>query len=136
MREIRFRAWDGKKMWYEADIVSDPVNFYFMTLNGLLIIKTPNEEAHDSKWELMQYTGLKDKKGKVIYEGDIVKCGCDFTDEYEWTGIVKFDLGAFYVADRKGKGRAIYYWSTETFGDIHVREVIGNIYENPELVKI
>jgi uncharacterized phage protein (TIGR01671 family) len=121
VRTIKFRIYNTKKK-----VMYPPASIWKMNLWGSFF---PED------YQLMEYTGLKDKNGKEIYEGDIIKCGCDFTDEYDWIGIVKFDLGSFYVADRKGKGRAIYYWSTETFGDINVREVIGNIYENPELVK-
>ena len=80
------------------------------------------------KFVLMQYTGLKDKKGKEIYEGDILKL-----ESWVGTQQVAFIEGAFCLADKDGN----------YVGDIHYihhagimqSEIIGNIYENPELIK-
>ena len=84
-------------------------------MNGLI---------HESRWPdrfiLMQYIGLKDSKGIEIYEGDIVKI-----DEAAWKGCVEFMRDRFGVTD---KGGYSYYCDWEYF------EIIGNIYENPELL--
>ena len=58
MREIKFRAWDGQKMLDSQDL----------TQNGMYWDWLGKQDV-----ELMQYTGLKDKNGKEIYEGDVVK---------------------------------------------------------------
>lgn len=79
---------------------------------------------------LLQYTGLKDKEGNGIYEGDIVHMysvmpGCDVDD----IGIVKFIECAFLFEKADGSdGWSIFNEATEI-------EVVGNIYENPELLK-
>jgi len=111
MREIKFRAWDKER----EEIV--PVTQLFWDILGNL--KTPDS------FILMQYTGLKDKNGKEIYEGDICKFqfkrnqGQDISE-------VRFDAGEFkFCADG-------FFYSV---GRCSVIEVIGNIYENPELVK-
>lgn len=77
---------------------------------------------------LMQYTGLKDKNGKEIYEGDIVDFASRF-DNSKRTGKVVYYAGdaAFLIED----GKEIFF----LFYDALEREVIGNIYENPELLK-
>lgn len=81
------------------------------------------------EWILRQYTGLKDKNGKEIYEGDIVSTTFDKTDQYEQyteVGVVKFQSLQWLIADDKhGKNNRFYSHS----------EVIGNIYENPELLQ-
>lgn len=67
----------------------------------------------------MQYTGLKDKNGKLIYEGDIISRGED-------RGVIKYDdeTASYYIRWKE----------SETF--IEDCEVIGNIYENPELLEV
>ena len=115
-REIKFRAWDKKnkriyEVWeltLEEDGSVDILRMWGM--KGRQMFKLGGEI------ELMQYTGLKDKNGKEIYEGDIVK-----TNNKRIFSIEIPDI--FYkLADGS--------WMTETdFG------VIGNIYENPELLE-
>ena len=78
----------------------------------------------EGKFELMQYTGLKDKNGVEIYEGDIVREYTGFSDEggdYP----VEYHANGFWLEGRDNEFG---------FGDESDMEVIGNIYENPELV--
>jgi uncharacterized phage protein (TIGR01671 family) len=91
-------------------------------------------QKHD--WPVMQYTGLKDKNGKEIYEGDILKNirhGAQLIEVY-WEGIRAkqmgwLDYGGWKFRKIVNDGKMTY----ATYdGDI---EVIGNIYENPELVE-
>ena len=70
---------------------------------------------------IMQYTGLKDKNGKDIYEGDIFT----ITTGEEETNIVEFYNGEYFLLDH---GLNLSKWNNDG-------KVIGNIYENPELVK-
>ena len=115
-REIKFRAWDkkNKKMLNNED-----------TLN-LLAYFVKNVEY-------MQFTGLKDKTGKEIYEGDIVKLD-DNWDSLGWSAgevsEIIFKYGGFRLKPKYNK-KARGYWLEE--GDLV--EVIGNIHKNPELLK-
>lgn len=115
-REIKFRAWDKKGKFME--IVDDLQMF-----NNNLNVGLPSNEYFlgEDDVELMQYTGLDDKNGKEIYEGDIVK--------YEnMTGKIMFLNGSFIMSN---------FEETEEWelGVINAEiEVIGNEYDNPELL--
>ena len=86
------------------------------------------------EWELMQYTGLLDKNGKEIYEGDIVKVQ-EFDDDYDATNHV-----VEYCGDRNYLAFDIKGWDGDANGLSEAQGypfecvVIGNIYENPELL--
>ena len=107
-RKIKFQAWDRehKKMVYEIPLAT--VNFY-----GSL-----NEFFKETA--LMQYTGLHDKNGTEIYEGDIIQIATTYNG---WRAEVKWD-------NRYMTGEA----ELRRF-DKNCIEIIGNIYENKELLK-
>lgn len=113
MREVKFRAWDEDlKEMYELGKVN------YLGSTGITDTYIGCDEAI---W--MQYTGLKDKNGVEIYEGDV---GWD--EHYECYGLVEFDEGKF-----------VYNWDNICDDLIEVRDVIeicGNIYENPELLEV
>lgn len=118
MRQIKFRVWDKKaKEWiYWEEFTKNPG-----ILGFILTGKTTDSVIN-------QFTGLLDKNGKEIYEGDIVKLDT-------WAGVqqIAFIEGAFCLANSKG----------EYVGDIHYihhagieqATVTGNIYSNPELLE-
>jgi uncharacterized phage protein (TIGR01671 family) len=121
-REIKFRAWDGKS-W-------TTVGMFIGTENGsrLFGIDTSLEGI-----AVMQYTGLKDKNGKEIYEGDIVRgneSGYDGIKINKWDEmrIGKVDFShCSWVYQINGQDHQILMYLQNI-------EVIGNIYENPELL--
>lgn len=90
------------------------------------------DKKYCNEFELLQYTGVKDRKGKEIYEGDIIYWSCDdfeekvvvfWNDEYcKWS---------VYCIEDKMKIDDLYnYSSTDEI------EVVGNVYENPELLEM
>lgn len=125
MRVPKFRAWDklGKIILPVGDLDTSYKLVYLEEDNGYRC------ERDFDEIELMQSTGIKDKKGEEIFEGDIVKFtitnGFDYVvDEY---GVVTYKQGAFFIV----KDFAEYLISYVYTDDI---EVAGNIYENPELL--
>ncbi len=134
MREIKFRAWDKvrKKMYY-IDGVKNCLTFeshggdgtwsQFSRQEGYAFSTTDSLNAI-----LMQFTGLLDKSGKEIYEGDVIKVESDVTSE------VSFKDGEF-INKKSGWGLHIYISPKWKGQAIHQMEIIGNIYENPELIK-
>jgi uncharacterized phage protein (TIGR01671 family) len=117
MREIKFRGWDGIQM------VSNPINVtYDSGVNDIFYFA----ETGQYKMIFMQYTGLMDKHGKDIYEGDIVKTESNKPMVISWS-----DIHASFVIDRVGW--AFRHYFGEAFDSTDC-EVIGNIYENPDLL--
>ena len=103
MREIKFRAWDKDK--------SEMIEWEALRMTYASFLNTPNDWLYDC----MQYTGLNDKNGKEIYEGDL----------YQIEG-----LGLIEVKWLDGDD-GYYCWNIGR----NDGEVIGNIYENPELLE-
>jgi len=147
MREIKFRAWDKER----KEIIPDLEDHYIIEIEGYstLIFGEPltsklkiNEYIKPERIILMQFTGLKDKNGKEIYEGDIVTIIFDknWSEKYPDTqdvGEVIFDNGTFCARKGKEKIRAwkdgVHDW--HSLENVEELEVIGNIYENPKMVK-
>jgi len=119
MREIKFRQWYDREMRYLDNVFVGVGQIGFSDTDWVDLGN--HDEEHTG---IMQYTGLKDKNGKEIYEGDIVrlttKTGGDIDRLCEW--------------DYRVNG-----WRFQGFNysgdDQRIIEVIGNIYENPELLK-
>ena len=125
MREIRFRAWDKEKKRMIANVVSvfhfDQGEFHGIGYRGGC---TPRYYQKNHV-ELMQYTGLLDKNGKEIYEGDILR-GNQGNFKVLW------ESGRYTVAFPKGATVQNLHTFLLSNGE---KEVIGNIYENPERLK-
>lgn len=129
-KNIKFRAWHkDKECMYnvlELDFSGNLVllDYYFVTTPYDVVQEIPFWETVDEV-ELMMYTGQQDKHGKDIYEGDIVK-GFDESTIY-WND----EYCCFSGRDYEGYDNGSY--SVETEHTKH-REIIGNKYENPELI--
>lgn len=132
----KFRVWVkiGKRMVFSDDILAiDYENKEIVTQQVYFENGLPDDRdiyCYDfDEIELMQSTGLKDKNGKEVFIGDIVKCtrGClhEVYLEKEYGGTFIGGIPAVYL---KGFGDG-YAWT-------EYEEIIGNIYENPELLEV
>ncbi|HHV63837.1 MAG TPA: hypothetical protein GXX46_01985 [Peptococcaceae bacterium] len=120
--EIKFRVWDKKNkiMHYQEriELFDDMIGFRFKHF------ETDNIDC----LVIMQYTCLKDKNSKEIYEGDIVRTSDDRVLAVEWCN----ERGGWFpFASGDGCGCCEY----DTYSPYNC-EVIGNIHENPELLTV
>ena len=134
-RELKFRVWDGK--CYRGNLKK-----YFLNLHDGEISEVAYSDLYDeyydasergSKLIIQQYTGLKDKNGKEICEGDIIHYkfdGASYPKEAQDKLLTcEYDASfGGYTFDCKGGS---YYWA-EIQGYV---EIVGNIFENSELLK-
>ncbi len=135
MREIKFRAWDkfNKVMTYSEK--NYPLSKYSIEFNWknnnkmslLMLIDPRYGEMREFDADIMQYTGLIDKNGKEIYEGDIVR---HFKRDKEKLLKIEISSGyGVYAQENDTTKRLIGRSNTHLY-----YEVVGNIYENPELL--
>jgi hypothetical protein len=124
MREIKFRAWDGKKMQYDVFPTSDNTVGRWIETGGGVELRFC--DGGGTKVDIMQFTGLKDKNGKEIYEGDVVKLDTPqnpYHPTRNKTIIFNLQFAQFCVEPCT----SIRGWKSV--------EVIGNIHQHPELIE-
>lgn len=129
---FRFRAWDSRRktMVYNGILGNDGSFSFDIDLTSHLAKRFVLSD------DVMQCTGLKDKNGKLIFEGDIVNA--QYT---HWLGnrkrLVVWDAerALFYLSPRKNEYDYQSTLSEDNHSDIFGHEIIGNIYQNPELME-
>lgn len=131
MRQIKFRAWNNKHKYMDDTV-------FIRTCDGAVFdvpsvrFDTPNTEVELSNDLLiMQFTGLTDINGVEIYEGDVVsavlidKSGT----KNKYVGKVFYQEYEFCIETED------HFWPVASWHCVYECEVIGNIYQNPELLK-
>ncbi|HBI7027594.1 TPA: hypothetical protein K8M70_001317 [Clostridium perfringens] len=152
-RDIKFRVWDktSDSMLYQDDF--ERVELDTKNKMVTLIAEEESDKSHyvldyedGIEAEILQYTGLKDKNGKEIYEKDIVKVTINNKTFNAW---IVFEMGSFMIANDD----ITYYiddnwndnvkclselaWEQEEFEDrIYCLEVIGDTYQNIDLIEV
>ncbi len=137
-RTIKYRAWDSEEERMVYSDAGEDDYIWQLDYDGLVLLRheTDNEENHfypKIEAPFMEYSGLQDKNNKDIYEGDITRVwgGDDCDIETNIIRIIKFDeyeLG--YECNTPGGDECKL-----TKANRHQLEVIGNIYENQDLIK-
>lgn len=158
-RIIKFRAWDTKyKVMIEGFAIYDNADHLGMSLSDAEQFYTPEQIEADSdhfcggdgdwifimgEFELLEFTGLTDKNGKEIYEGDIVRYAFDWDyadKEYKVRGFKKGKKARNYIGQIEWEGEDFAHFVINP-KRMHLMtgsclvEVIGNRHENPELIK-
>jgi len=128
MENIKFRVFDK---------VNNEMCEWYELVNNPTLLRDCLSASDSTRVDIMQFTGLKDKHGKEIYEGDILKHEIIYKSDF---GHPDKDVSNYYevVFGVNILNIAGFYWKHKTrllHGSPHDFEIIGNIHENPELLK-
>ena len=121
MRPIKFRAWDKKEKMMVG----------LGNLDEIMLLGAISTKSILDKYIVMQFTGLKDKNGNEIYEGDLIKSGTKAVTPFEV--IYKKNFGARFMLKGISHPHNKVIW--KSLQKATKLEIIGNIYENKDLLK-
>lgn len=142
MSEIKFRAWmpynedpNDMRMEYDPQLFAEDGNGIF-TINSVFAHPidyfADNVTYPEAVIKFMQYTGMHDKNGREIYEGDIIVTHPKMKYEIPKIGVVQYGDCRPMFQYKSGDGEEYSIWSNNVY---RTYEVIGNIFENPELLE-
>jgi uncharacterized phage protein (TIGR01671 family) len=134
MRELKFRVWDKVSGCMRDSVLA--VYFFEGTEQSSADVDSEHGVLHfEDRYVLLQYIGLKDVNGKEIYEGDITSDGEEIIFgkigyDGSWNG-----LTGFYFRERGRGSEEDEFIELDYYNDPTKIEIVGNIYENPELLE-
>tara|TARA_Y100000310_G_scaffold75263_1_gene71543 strand:+ start:10477 stop:10935 length:459 start_codon:yes stop_codon:yes gene_type:complete len=149
MDRFKFKAWENR---FKCKEWGNRFKFKAWGINTEEFMKLPNGSTEltfqnlgslpleSGDWKIVQFIGLQDKKGKLICEGDIIKCTCDgevqlkevvWGEEYNYPA---FDLLPHTTKDEEANLFSVYLNGLDTCD--RSLEIIGNIYENRDLLEV
>ncbi|MDB1104842.1 YopX protein [Lentilactobacillus parabuchneri] len=127
-REIKFRIWRAPDEYSKTSWMESWDSLMNYSMSDIFQLDNP----HDV---LEQFTGLKDKNGKDIYEGDILAWHSNIYRKHDWVGLVLY-RGAGFAVQESDKSYSSPEWlDCACRKDANIIEVIGNVHENPELLE-
>lgn len=134
MREIKFRAWD------EEQEIMQPYALIYTARGGEPETLDDAIDIAEHRYKLLQYTGLKDRNGVEIYEGDILRredWGQEEVNTPDYGLVVWLENEARFALNtyRKGKYIVRCIEKNRIMAGMNEFEIISNIYENPELLQ-
>ena len=138
MREIKFRAWNKVEKFIDTA--------WSIDWEHELVCHRAHNQSDLNDCVLMQYTGLKDKNGREVFEGDVLKMVCELYTNFGKTPTGKYNTSFHHVIWYKngwgsqviknnGVGKINGFKDNSLEITLKYSEVIGNIYENPELLE-
>lgn len=149
-REIKFRAYVKDIDQLDENEIPHKDNFIYGNLarggHGYDFITSDMHMFNDGytnfKWQWMikkgsaeQFTGLKDKNGKDIYEGDILAWHSNIYRKHDWVGLVLYRGAGFAVQESDRSYSSPEWLDCACRKDANIIEVIGNVHDNPELLE-